>query len=97
MKLSVIGRKRACIKERLTKSYRQLADQSEKSDFFVVCQEKPFDEPLSIIPIKLHKEFRFLRNLATREMLKIATKINPKFIKKLQFLSARIQQIGRSK
>jgi len=40
MKLSVIGRKRACIKERLTKSYRQLADQSEKSDFFVVCQEK---------------------------------------------------------
>ena len=68
MKLSVIGRKRACINERLTKSYRQLADKSEKSDFFVVCQEKPFDEPLSIIPNKLPKEFQFLGNLATREI-----------------------------
>ena len=57
MKLSVMGSKRAYIKERLTKSYRELADKSEKSDVFVVCQEKSFDELLSIIPIKLPKSF----------------------------------------
>ena len=50
-----MGSKRAYIKERLTKSYRELADKSEKSDVFVVCQEKSFDELLSIIPIKLPK------------------------------------------
>ena len=48
--------------------YRELVDKSEKSDFFIFCQKKPFGELFMKIQVKLFKDFLFSRNLEKREI-----------------------------
>ena len=48
--------------------YRKLVDKSEKSDFFIFCQKKPFGELFMKIQVKLFKDFLFSRNLEKREI-----------------------------
>ena len=42
--------------------YRELIFKTEKTDFFIFCQEKPFGELFSKIRLKLAREFLILRN-----------------------------------
>ena len=42
--------------------YRELIFKTEITDFFIFCQEKPFDELFSKLRLKLAREFLILRN-----------------------------------
>ena len=42
--------------------YRELIFKTEITDFFMFCQEKPFDELFSKISLTLAQEFLILRN-----------------------------------
>jgi len=42
--------------------YQEFIFKTEKTDFFLFCQEKPFAELLSKIRLKLAREFLILRN-----------------------------------
>ena len=49
-------------------NFQELAVKSEKSNFFIFSQKKPFGELFTKMTIKLSKEFLFLRNSAKCEM-----------------------------
>ena len=69
--------------------YRELAHESEKSDFRIFGQDNPLVNYYRWIQLSFPKNFTLWEIWQN-------TKKYPKFTSTLQFLSTRVQQIGRS-